>query len=80
LAHGQDVAGHAAIRTVKRWVVLPIADLAWRLHLVGWRNALAHSRVRSVRFDPLAAAGTALIGGGIGLVAYEHVVIQQANA
>jgi hypothetical protein len=29
-----------AIRTVQRWVVLPIADLAWRLQ----HNALAHSK------------------------------------
>jgi hypothetical protein len=34
MANAQDKAGHAAIRTVKRWVVLPIADLAWRLHRV----------------------------------------------
>jgi hypothetical protein len=49
LANAQDEAGHAAIRTVKRWVVLPIADLAWRLHLVVWRNLLAHSRRRGSR-------------------------------
>jgi len=33
LTNAHDKAGHAAIRTVRRWVVLPIADLAWRLHL-----------------------------------------------
>ena len=32
LANAQDKAGHVAIRTVKRWVVLPIADLPQRLH------------------------------------------------
>jgi hypothetical protein len=41
LPPARDKAGHAAIRTVKRWVVLPIADLAWRVHRVVGRNALA---------------------------------------
>jgi hypothetical protein len=37
VADAQDQFGrhNAAIRTVKRWVVLPIADLASRLHHLG---------------------------------------------
>ena len=43
LADAQDESGqhNAAIRTVRRWVVLPIVDLAWRFHdvmcLTLWR-------------------------------------------
>jgi hypothetical protein len=38
----RPAGNNGAIRTVKRWVVLPIADLAWRLMV--WRNVLAHSK------------------------------------
>jgi hypothetical protein len=44
LGQRQDKAGHAAIRTVKQWVVLPIADVPERLHHLVCRNALAHSK------------------------------------
>jgi hypothetical protein len=30
------VGNNGAIRTIKRWVVLPIADFAWRLKVWRW--------------------------------------------
>jgi hypothetical protein len=47
-ANAQDKTGHAAIRTVKRWVVLPIADLVWRLHRVVWRNLTGGAMVNEL--------------------------------
>jgi cell division septum initiation protein DivIVA len=43
-AHYESGRHNATIRTVRRWVVLPIADLAWRFHRCDVLNALAHSK------------------------------------
>jgi hypothetical protein len=55
LGDAQDESGrhNAAIRTVRRWVVLPIADLAWRFHDVMCLTLWRIPKVRSVRFGPL---------------------------